>query len=95
MKNTRALILGLWKALSKRRKRQLKILMIFNIFTSIFELLAIGAVIPFLTVLSNPDSISEIYFTKFFMNFFNINKGTDLILPLAFLFAISALLSHL
>ena len=93
MQNTRVLIFRLWKVLSKRRQKQVIILMIFNIFTSIFELLTIGAAIPFLTVLSNPESISQNYFTKFLLNFFNFNQSKDLILPLAFLFAICTLLS--
>ena len=61
MQNTRVLIFRLWKVLSKRRQKQLIILMIFNILTAIGELLVIGTVIPFLTVLSNPESISKNY----------------------------------
>ena len=95
MHNIRFLITRLWKVLSRKRKKQLSILVFFMIFASISELLTIGSIIPFLTILTNPEQLSQISFIEFLLNFFNFNEVKDLIFPLALIFAISALLSSL
>ena len=48
-----------WDCLSIKRRRQLWLLMVFAAFTSIFESLSFGTLIPFLAVLSDPNFIQE------------------------------------
>ena len=93
MQNTRILIFRLWKVLSRKRQNQLIILVIFMAITSISELLTIGSLIPFLTVLSNTEKIPKNGFFNFLLNIYGTSDFKDLLLPLALIFAIFAIIS--
>ena len=95
MENIRFLIFRLWKVFSRRRQKQLIILLFIMAISSVFELLTIGLVIPFLTVLVNQEKISQNSFIEFLLNFFNLNGVENLIFPFAIALAISAILSAL
>ena len=45
----------LWQHLSKKRRRQFIYIQILIVVASFFEMASLGAVIPFLSVLSEPD----------------------------------------
>ena len=47
----------LWHHLSKRRQRQFVFMQILIVVASFFEMASLGAVIPFLTVLSEPELV--------------------------------------
>ena len=53
--STRALLLGIWTHLSHRRRVQLGLLLIMMLASGVAELVSLGAVLPFLAVLSNLD----------------------------------------
>ncbi len=60
---TKDLILKLWLQLTRKRKRQIIILLIIMILTGLAEMLLIGSLLPFLTLLTNPDnSFNSPYF---------------------------------
>ena len=79
--------------LSDRRKKEV-ILLFFLILTSGFlEAFSVAAAIPFLALLSSPESIFDIYLIQKFANFFNINNPSELFLPATITFCVVILLS--
>lgn len=54
------ILLGIWKHLSKRRKKQFLFLPIIIVFTGISEIFSIASVIPFLTILSDSSETNNI-----------------------------------
>ena len=65
------------------------------ILTSFAEVITIGAVLPFLSVLTSPEFVFEHQITKPFIEYFKIMEPKQLFLPITVLFAIAALLSGL
>lgn len=55
--STRALLIRIWNHLSRERKIQSVILLITMLSSGVAELISLGAVVPFLVVLSNPERI--------------------------------------
>lgn len=85
----------LWSHIEKSRKIQLILVIILMIFASMAEVISIGSIIPFLTVILNPDSLYEIELLRNLLNYLNINSAQELIIPFTFLFAVAALISGL
>ena len=63
------------------------------ILTSMFEVISIGAVIPFLGVLIEPSSIFELPAAQSFIQFLGVDQPTQIILPISALFAIAVMMS--
>jgi ATP-binding cassette subfamily B protein len=82
-----------WRFISPNRKFQFKVLLILMIFTTFFEILSIGSILPFLSVITNPHTFFEIKTLKPVLIFFNINKSEDLILVLTIIFCIASIIS--
>ena len=53
------LLKKLWNHFSKQRKRQFILIQILIVFASFLEMASLGAVIPFLTVLSDPSIVYD------------------------------------
>ena len=51
--------ISLWKVLPKNKRYELLVIIFLTIITSFTEFLSIGAVIPFLAALMNPEVIFE------------------------------------
>lgn len=51
------LLLGIWSHLSRRRRIQLGLLFVVMLSSGVAELLSLGAVFPFLAVLSAPQQL--------------------------------------
>jgi len=66
-------LIHLWSFISQRRRVQYKLLLLLMGFSSIFEMLGIGAVVPFIGVLSNPEMVFNNAQFKFFINLFSVN----------------------
>lgn len=49
------LLAGLWRHLTSRRKKQLSLLLVLMIISTVFELVSVGTVLPFLMFLLNPE----------------------------------------
>jgi ATP-binding cassette subfamily B protein len=63
------------------------------IMASFAEVLSIGSVIPFLAILTNPDSIKDIPFALEILNLFEYESSADLVLPITILFILAAILA--
>ncbi|RCL41299.1 MAG: ABC transporter ATP-binding protein [Gammaproteobacteria bacterium] len=83
----------LWKFFSIRRKKQYILLITLMMFVSFCEILSIGAVIPFLAVLADPEIIYNQEYVLNISRAFAINEPDDLILPFALLFIIAIIIS--
>lgn len=86
--------LALWSYLSTRRKIQTAVLLGFMGCSSLFEMLSIGAVIPFLGVLTDPSKVFEIEVLKPYLLFLKISSPNELILPICIIFGSSILISN-
>ena len=73
------LIKDLFLHLNISRKKQLIFVAVFSVITSIFEVVNIGAIFPFLAAISNPDFFSKNNNFKFVINFFNLNTNYKII----------------
>ena len=85
------LINQIWKSLTKRRKVHFLLVLILTIFTSFSELLSIGALIPFLTALTDPNLIFSRASLKPIFLFLDINSPEEILLPLAISFGLAAI----
>ena len=78
-----------------KRRFQLLLLLILMILTSIFEVISIGAVIPFLGVLIEPANIFELPAAQTFIQALGVEQPSQIILPFTVLFGIAVLVSGL
>ncbi len=83
----------LFLLMERKRRYQFLILLILMILTSMFEVISISAVIPFLGVLIEPSNIFELPAAQSFIQFLGVDQPTQIILPISALFAIAVLLS--
>ena len=93
--STRALLLGIWTHLSHRRRVQLGLLLIMMLASGVAELVSLGAVLPFLAVLSNPERLWQQPLVQLLATQFGFTQAGDLLLPSTLMFAAAALLAAL
>jgi len=86
-----ALLLRLWKHIAARRQRQFAFLFILMILASIAEIVSIGAVLPFLAVLTEPQRIFALPALQPVIHLLGITNSAQLLLPLTIGFGISAI----
>ena len=87
------MLLRLWNHLSKRRQKQFIWMQIFIVIASFFEMASLGAVVPFLGVLSEPEPVFQNEYLQPFIKFFGITEANQLALPMTVLFVSLVLLS--
>ncbi len=78
----------LWKFVSKNQRRKLLYLMVLMIMSSFAEIISMGAVIPFLTVLLDPDLVFKHSYTSEIITFLEIQNAEDLVFPLVVSFIV-------
>tara|TARA_B100001287_G_scaffold62031_1_gene50115 strand:+ start:15953 stop:17671 length:1719 start_codon:yes stop_codon:yes gene_type:complete len=66
---------------------------IFAVIVSFFEMLSLGAVIPFLGVLADPQSVFDSGYLAIPISYLGITESSQLVLPITFLFILLTLLS--
>ena len=96
MKNTQSignLIKRLWVHMSKRRRSQLLILLILMVLASFAEIVSIGAVLPFLGVLTAPTRIFELPLAQPVIKYLQITEPKQLLLPLTIAFGLAAFMT--
>ncbi|EDM23168.1 ABC transporter ATP-binding protein [Caminibacter mediatlanticus] len=96
MKKYKSVIL-LWKYIIKDKKYKFKFIILFLLMIlSIFaDIVSIGAIIPFLGALTNPDILLQKEWFKIFVEIFKINSENDLIFKITILFILVALSASL
>ena len=83
----------LWPHLSRRRKYQLAFVMVLMLVSGLTEVISLGAVIPFLGVLSNPIPVFKHLGISHMASLLGIVTAEQLILPVTVFFAVAALLA--
>ena len=68
-----------WNLLDKKEKIFFSIIILFSIIQALLELIGIAAVIPFVTYLLKPDSISNIEFLSKYINLKEISLKQNII----------------
>ncbi len=81
----------LWRHVSIRRRIQLGLLFALMLVVSFAELFSIGAVLPFLGVLTAPDAVFEHAFAQPLIHLLGLTEPRQLLAPLTILFGMAAL----
>jgi ABC-type multidrug transport system fused ATPase/permease subunit len=84
---------NLWRHLTNRRKCQLFILIALTILVSFAEVLSIGAVLPFLGVLTAPERLFQFESTIVIVHLLGITRPSDLIFPATLFFIIASVIA--
>ncbi len=87
------LIILLLNKISMKRKINLIVLFVLMLISSFAEIFSLTLVMPFLTIISNPDSVWQFEFVQNLNQIFGFKSPKELIIPITFLFIISSLLS--
>jgi ATP-binding cassette subfamily B protein len=86
---------NVWKVINSRQKKKFIWLIFFSIITSIFEVIGIGALFPFLGLLANPNAFFQNPNLNHYFLLAGFNSPNQLILPFTILFILSSILSGL
>jgi ABC-type multidrug transport system fused ATPase/permease subunit len=87
------LLSRLWYHISTRRRGQFALLLVLMILASFAEIISIGAVLPFLGVLTAPDRVFGHPLAQTFIHALGITSSAQLLLPLTVIFSSAVLLS--
>ena len=93
--STLNLLIGLWSHLSRKRRSQLGCLLIVMLASGMAELVSLGAVLPFLAVLSEPEMLWQQWPVKALASWFSWTTPNEIVWPVTIAFAIAALLTAL
>ena len=85
----------LWRHVDYKRKRKLFLLMILMVINSFTEVISIGAVIPFLGVLTAPEQVFLHPLSQPFIEYFRFTSPVQLIFPISILFGVLAVIAGL
>ncbi len=87
------LLRRLWHHVSARRRGQFGLLLVLMIGASFAEIISIGAVLPFLAVLTAPERIFQLPAAQPLIRAFGMNSASQLLLPFTIIFGVAALIS--
>lgn len=94
--STRILLRGIWGHLTRRRRIQLAMLLLVMLSSGVAELVSLGAVIPFLAVLTDPEQLWQQPLVEELSSWLGFQQATELlVLLLPITFAAAALLAAL
>lgn len=84
------LLVRLWSHIDVSRRRHLLGLLLLMVVSAFAEVISIGAVIPFLAILSAPDQAFSLPLMRSVIRFFGIDSPDRLLLPATIFFGMSA-----
>ena len=87
---TRRLLLGIWGHLSRRRRLQFGLLLVVMFASGVAELLSLGAVLPFMAVLNDPQLLWQHPIVQNFAIWLDFTTVNQLLLPATLMFAAAA-----
>lgn len=87
------LLKRLWHHISPRRRGQFGLLLVLMLLASFAEILSIGAVLPFLGVLTVPERVFEHAAAQPIIRVLGLTMPAQLLLPLTIAFAVAALIA--
>jgi ABC-type multidrug transport system fused ATPase/permease subunit len=87
------LLKRLWYAVGARRRGQFGLLLILMLLSSFSEILIIGAVLPFLSVLTAPERVFELPVMQSVIQILKLTEPRQLLLPLTIAFGVASLIA--
>ncbi len=87
------LLRRLWHHISIRRRTQFGLLFVLMILASFAEVLSIGAVLPFLGMLTAPERVFEHHLAQPFIQALDLTEPRQLLFPLTVVFGVAILLA--
>ena len=87
------LLFKLFKYLSLRRKYQLGLSLLLMLFSGLAEVVSLGAVLPFLTLISNPQDLMANHSIKKIVETTDLINASNIVLVISAMFALLALFS--
>ena len=87
------LLARLWPHISSRRRGQFGFLLVLMLIASFAEILSIGAVLPFLGVLTTPERVFEHSLAQPFIQILGLTEPAQLLLPLTIIFGLAAVVA--
>ena len=87
------LLFKIWQHMRLRRRHQFILLLVLMVVASFAEIITIGSVIPFLSVLTSPQSFFINPLAQPLISFLRIENANQLIMPLTIIFCLSAIFS--
>lgn len=88
-----SLLKRLWHHIGLRRRRQFAVLLILMVLASFAEMISIGAVLPFLAVLTSPERVFEHQAAQPIIHILGLTKPNHLLLPLTIAFGLTAIIA--
>jgi len=85
-----SLLMQLWAHLTKRRQKQLGMLLILMLASAFSEMISLGAVLPFIGVLTSPDKVFNYPAVRSIADLIGITTPDQLVLPIVIVFALAA-----
>ena len=79
--------------ITSRRKKQIGLLFVLMLLASVAEVVSIGAVIPFLGVLANPEAVFENGLMQSLAGYAGLVTPSEMLLPLTAAFGIAAIIA--
>jgi len=76
-----------------KRRKQIGLLFVLMLITSVADVISIGAVIPFLAVLSNPEAVFQNELVGPLLNQVGVAEPSELLFPVTAAFAVSAVIA--
>ena len=83
----------LYNHITPRRRWEFGLLLVLMVLASISEAFSIGAVLPFLTVITSPKTVYEYPLAQPFINFLGLSSSDQLLLPLTIVFVLAAIVA--
>jgi ATP-binding cassette, subfamily B, bacterial PglK len=87
------LLKSLWTFQTDRRKKQFWLLLVLTILAAMLEVVSLGAVLPFLGILIDPEKIYIMQEVQPLIQLANITNPTELILPVTVIFIVVVLIT--
>lgn len=87
------LIVSLFRTFNSRRKKQFGYLVLFNLLSIFSEIISIGAVVPFIAMLTAPEKLFYHPYLYRFILFFQIKSPQELITPITSVFIVVVIFS--
>jgi ABC-type multidrug transport system fused ATPase/permease subunit len=84
---------NLWGHINLQRRLQIWLLFALMVSVSILEVIGIGAVLPFLSVLTAPERLFQSALLEPYLSHLGIANPDDLLLPISIIFALLSILS--
>ena len=85
------MLIRFWKHINKGRRLHFGLLLILMLATSFAEILSISSIFPFLGAIASPDHIFNLPVTQPIIQFFDLSRSEQILLPLTLIFIVAVL----